>query len=208
MLDANGFVLFTGALNKLVALGVREQRGDHAHRARGVLHVDRRPAVVLLDFHRRVRLGGGRAANQQRNGEALTLHLLRHVNHLVQRRGDQPGEANQVSIHFARGLEDFIRRDHHAKVDNLVVIALQHHADDVLADVVHVALHGGDDHFAVAGAFLFAGFDKRFQVRHGLLHHARGFHHLRQEHFALAEQIAHHVHAVHQRPFDHFNRAG
>jgi hypothetical protein len=112
------------------------------------------------------------------------------------------------SAFTSRGFEDFIRRDHHAKIDNFVVITLQHHADDVLADVVHVALHGGDDHLAVAGAFLFAGFDKRFQVGHRLLHHAGGFHHLRQEHFALAEQIADHVHAVHQRPFDHLNRAG
>ena len=208
VLDANGFVLFAGALNKLVALCVGEQRGDHAHRARGVLHVDRRAAVVLLDFHRRVRFRGGRPANQQWNGEALSLHLFCHVDHFVQRRRNQPGEANQVSIHFARGLEDFVRRDHHAKVDNFVVITLQHYADDILADVVHVALHGGDNHLAVAGAFLFAGFDVGLKIRYRLLHHASGFHHLRQEHLALAEQIADHVHAVHQRAFDHLNRAG
>ena len=44
-------------------------------------------------------------------------------------------------------------------------------------------------------------------MRHGLLHHAGGFHHLRQEHFAGAEQIAHHAHAGHQRAFDHQQRA-
>ena len=43
-------------------------------------------------------------------------------------------------------------------------------------------------------------------MRHGLLHHARGFDHLRQEHFAFAEQIADDVHAVHQRAFDHLDR--
>ena len=41
---------------------------------------------------------------------------------------------------------------------------------------------------------------------HGLLHHARRFHHLGQEHLARAEQIADHVHAVHQRAFDDLNR--
>jgi hypothetical protein len=40
----------------------------------------------------------------------------------------------------------------------------------------------------------------------GLLHHAGGFHHLRQEHLARAEQVADDVHAVHQRAFDHLQR--
>ena len=71
---------------------------------------------------------------------------------------------------------------------------------------MHVALHGGDNHFTVAGALLFAGFNKRFQIRHRLLHDAGRFHHLRQEHFAFAEQVAHHVHTVHQRPFDNLDR--
>ncbi|MNE41032.1 hypothetical protein D3C80_1350810 [compost metagenome] len=72
---------------------------------------------------------------------------------------------------------------------------------------MHIALHGGDHHLAVAGTFFFAGLNVRLEIGHGLLHHTRGFHHLRQEHFPLAEQIAHHVHAIHQRPFNHFNRA-
>ena len=35
-------------------------------------------------------------------------------------------------------------------------------------------------------------------------HHAGGFHHLGKEHFARAEEVTDHAHAVHQRPFDHF----
>ena len=46
------------------------------------------------------------------------------------------------------------------------------------------------------------------QKRDRLLHHARGFHHLRQEHLARAEQIADHVHARHQRALDHIERPG
>ena len=145
-------------------------------------------------------------ANQQRNGKALAFHLFRHVNHLVQRRGNQPGEANQVGIHFAGGFEDFIRRHHHAKIDNFVVIALQHHANDIFTDVVDVAFHGRNDHLAVAGALFLAGFNIRFQIGDRLFHHAGRLYHLRQEHFAFAEQIADHVHAVHQRAFNHFYR--
>ena len=40
----------------------------------------------------------------------------------------------------SRGRQDFRRRNHHAKIDNLVIVAGKHHADDILANVVHVAL--------------------------------------------------------------------
>ena len=41
------------------------------------------------------------------------------------------------------------------------------------------------------------------QMRDGLFHHARAFHHLGQKHFASPEQIANHVHAAHQRAFNY-----
>jgi hypothetical protein len=45
----------------------------------------------------------------------------------------------------------FCRRHHHAEIDHLVIVALQHDADDVLADVVHVALDGGQHDLAGGG---------------------------------------------------------
>ena len=42
-------------------------------------------------------------------------------------------------------------------------------------------------------------------MRHGLLHYPGALDHLGQEHLAVTEQIADHVHASHQRTFDHFN---
>ncbi len=41
---------------------------------------------------------------------------------------------------------------------------------------------------------------------HRLLHDARALHHLRQEHLALAEEVADDIHAGHQRAFDHVQR--
>ena len=41
---------------------------------------------------------------------------------------------------LARRLQDLRRRHHDAEVDDLVIVAGQHDADDVLADVVDVAL--------------------------------------------------------------------
>ena len=40
---------------------------------------------------------------------------------------------------------------------------------------------------------------------HGLFHNPGRFHHLGQKHLARSKQITHHVHAIHQRAFDHFN---
>src|SRR5690606_37957375 len=106
------------------------------------------------------------------------------------------------------GLEDLVRGHHHAQVDDVVAVATQHHADDVLADVMHVALDRGHEDLAL-GFRLIALFrlDEGNQVRHGLLHHAGGLDHLRQEHLARAEQVADHVHATHQRAFDHLDGA-
>ena len=103
-----------------------------------------------------------------------------------------------------RLVQDAVGRDHDAQVDHLVVVALQDDADDVLADVVHVALDGGHQHLAgrLAGLAVLLGLHERHQPGHRLLHHPGRLDHLRQEHLAGAEQVADHVHAVHQRAFD------
>ena len=131
------------------------------------------------------------------------------MHHLLQRRGDQPGQADHIGALLARRLEDLVRRHHDAEIDDLVVVALQHDADDVLADVVHVALDGGHHDTAARGghpAPLLLRLDEGQQMGDRLLHDAGALDHLGQEHLARAEQIADHVHAVHQRPLDDVER--
>ena len=109
-----------------------------------------------------------------------------------------------------RGLQNLLRRHHDAEIDHVVVVALEHDADDVLADVVHVALDCGEHDLAVrrgVRASVAVLLHERHQMGDGLLHHARRLDHLRQEHPSRAEQIADDVHAVHQRAFDHRERA-
>ena len=48
--------------------------------------------------------------------------------------------------------------------------------------------------------------DEGHEVSDRLLHHAGALDHLRQEHLAGAEQVADHVHAVHERSLDHGER--
>src|SRR6185437_2308378 len=104
-------------------------------------------------------------------------------------------------------LENLLARHHHSQIDDLVVVALQDDADDILTDIVDIALHGCDHDSSVAarGAVL-ALLDERDQMGYRPLHHACAFHDLRQEHLARAEQIADDVHAIHQRAFDDLQR--
>ena len=122
-----------------------------------------------------------------------------------------PEDPDQVGLLAPGGVEDLRRRHHDAEIDHLEVVAAQHHTHDVLADVVHIALHrGGDD---LAGGFgrpparALLLLDEGHEMGDRLLHHAGALDHLRQEHLAGAEEVADHVHAVHQRPLDHVERA-
>ena len=137
------------------------------------------------------------------------MHLRRHKHHLVERRRDQAAEADDVGLVVDGGLQDLVGRHHHAEVDHLVVVAAEHDADDVLADVVDVAFDGGHDQLALGLARaaaglerLLLGFHERLEIGDRPLHRAGALDHLRQEHLAGAEQLADDLHAVHQRSFD------
>ncbi len=122
-----------------------------------------------------------------------------------------PDRPIDVGVVLARRREDLLRRHHDAEVDDVEVVALEHDADDVLADVVHVALdrrhddRGPSDCAAMPDAAFSASMNG-IEVRDRLLHHARALHDLRQEHLARAEEVADDVHPVHQRAFDHLDR--
>ena len=183
-------VLGRGLGGETVVLGGRKQGRDHAYRPAGVEDVGGGArGVGRGDLHRRVGLGGGGAADQQGHVEAPPLHLRGDEDHLVQARGDQARQADHVHLQAHGLVEDPVGRDHDAQVEDLVVVTLQDHADDVLADVVDVTLDGGHEDPAGALAFLAGalGLHEGQEPGHGLFHHPRGFHHLRQEHLARAE---------------------
>ena len=191
-------------------LVVGQQRRRDPDGAAGVEHVHGLAALVVgVDLDRGVDPARRRAADQQRDVETLALHLRGDVAHLVERRGDQAGEPDDRRPFGTRRLDDLVDRHHHAEVDHLVVVALQHDAHDVLADVVDVALDGRHHDLGrrrPRAQLVGLGVHVRKEMGDRLLHHPRRLHHLGKEHPSAAEQVADDVHAGHQRTLDHVER--
>ena len=152
----------------------RHQVRDHAGCAAGIGDVDDRSVVGGIDLQARVQPAGGGPTDQQGHLEPGALHLAGDPDHLVERRRDQAGQTDHVDVALARRLEDRLGGHHHTEVDDFVVRTAEHDADDVLADVVHVALHRGEQHGAGlrTGVLAALGLDERGEIGHGLLHHA------------------------------------
>jgi hypothetical protein len=104
---------------------------------------------------------------------------------------------------FFHGLDNCSGFYLHPEVDDLEIIALEHHGRYVLADVVNVAFHRGEDGAAFGGTFHGAVFEEWPQYIYGAVHGSRAFHHLRQEHLAAFEQGAYQLHALHQGVLHH-----
>jgi len=212
------FVVELGELGveRCALLWIEELRDD-VRSAGGVLHVhDGAALIVRLDAHGSVARAGGRAADEQGGLESLRLHLAGDVGHLVERRRNQAAQTDDVGALLSGRREDRLRGHHHAEVDDAVAVAAEHDADDVLADVVHVSLDGGEQHGpgavvavvdASRGPLGLVLLEVGVEERDGPLHRPCALHDLRQEHAAAAEEVADDVHAIHQRPFDDVERA-
>ena len=155
------------------------------------------------NLHRGMNAAGRRAADQQGNVQSGPVHFLGHVGHLGQGRSDQPTEPDDVHLLLPGCFDDPFHGNHHAQIYDLVVVAAQHHGHDVLADVMHVALHCGHQHLAGRpDAPPLHGLQIGIKHRHGLFHDPGRPDHLGQEHLARPEQVADLVQPGHQGSFD------
>ena len=154
-----------------------------------------------------MQLAGGGAAYHHGYVQAGVVHLVHHAHHLLQAGGDESAQSYQVHLLFDGFPHDLRGGHHHAHIDDLVVVAGHHHGHDVLAYVVHIAFHGGQQYLArFLAVAVAAGLDIGLQDAHGLFHGAGGLHHLRQKHLAASEEVAHQVHALHEGAFDDAHR--
>ena len=197
----------TGQVCRLLLL--REQGRRDTDGARGVGDIDGAVFVLGIDLDGSVRFRGRRSANQQRDREALACHLFRDMHHLVERWRDQSRETDDIDLLGACGLEDLLGRHHDAKIDDLVVVALEHDSDDVLADIVYISLDGRHEDLALgldcAAGFL--GLEIGFEPGDRFLHDACRLDDLRQKHLAVTEEVADDIHAIHERSLDDEDRA-
>ena len=190
----------------LAVVGVHQSL-RHKRVLRRVLHPHHDAAVHGRNLQSHVHLGGSSAAHHDRQVKPRVLHLCSHVHHLLQTRRYKSAQSDHVNLFSHSLLHNLLCRHHHSEVNHLVVVTRHNHIYNVLADVVHVALHGSHEHLASCRcAFLLVSLDVRLQYRHRLLHGARCLYDLRQEHFATTEEFAHLVHARHERTLYYVHR--
>ena len=94
---------------------------------------------------------------------------------------------------FLSGAQNFVDRLLDAEVYRLEAVVAENNVDQVLADVVNIALHGGQHNGALAR--LLRAFHVRFEVRDCGFHHFRALQHERKLHLSGGEQFAHGAHA-------------
>ena len=132
-----------------VATAAALDRHQRVHQPQALERVPRVAHVAVVDLGQvvlDVRPGQRGAAEQHRValGDAARVHLLEVLLHHHGRLHQQPGHADDVGLVLLRGVED--RRDRllDAEVDDGVAVVGQDDVDQVLADVVHVALDRGE----------------------------------------------------------------
>ena len=128
--------------------------------------------------------------------DAVLLQRVDHDLHVGHGRGQQRRHAEDVRLVLLERVQVLLDRVVDAEVDDLEAGAFQHHRDQVLADVVDVALDRADHHLADLGR---AGLgQQRAQDRHAALHRVGGQQHLGHEQDAVAEIDADDAHALDQ----------
>ena len=146
-------------------------------------------------------LGNGSTAHHNLHTvtNALLLGQLYHLGHYVHGGGQQSGAADDLAVLLLSGLNEGLGGDVGAQVNNFQALAFQHHLDQVLADVVQVALDGAD---ADAAGGLHALSSQQGLEQSGALAHSAGSNqNFGNEHFVVLELFADDVHAVQQTLF-------
>ena len=150
-----------------------------------------------------MQLARGGSAYHYRGVQTCRAQRLGHIDHFFKAGRNQSAKANDVHLLLYGFLYDFFGRNHNAHIDNLVIVASHDDCHDILTNVVNIALDCGQQHLAgFRRVARLLRLDIGIEYCHRLLHRAGCLHHLREEHLALAEQVAHDIHAGHKRSFD------
>ena len=185
---------FVGFLNR-----VRQRQAGH-----GVRGVGHQPVVLRRDAQAGEAVGERRAADQHRHRHAIGAEVAHRLHHHLRRLHQQARQPDDVRAVLPVGFYQVLRRHLDAQVDDLVAVVGQDDFDQVLADVVNVALDRCQHHAALEGAF--DALHVRLQVVDGELHGLRRLQHLGHDELVGVELAAYLGHAVHQRAVDNLQR--
>ncbi len=203
-----GLLLERGDIS-LPHLGVEQTRCEQRI-LRGVSYMYHGPFIPRVNLKRGVQTRSGRSAHHQRYMQPGLAHLLGHMGHLVERRGNEARQTHYIGPLSQSGLHNSLGRHHHTKVYHLIVVAGQHYRHYILAYVMHITLHCGKEHLAAlacrGGRHTLAAVYLGLQYGHRALHGAGGLDHLGQKHLAFAKQGAHPVHPLHERTVNNGHR--
>ena len=156
--------------DKVFAPGVLAEQVGQVEALHGVLGIQhRRVAIGGGDLRRREALRQCRTAHQDWGPHSGFPQVLRRQHHLLGRFDQQSRQADGVRLLGAVRFDELLRQDLDAQIDDLETIVAQDDVHQILADVMHVALHGGQDDLALQAALAF--FQVGLQVRHRRLHH-------------------------------------
>ena len=105
-----------------------------------------------------------------------------------------------MRLMFARSIHNFDQRHFDAQIDHAIAVIGQDDIHQILADIMHIALHRAQHD----GAFFLAldTFHIGFEIGNGGLHGFRRLQHEGKLHLAGAEKLPHHLHAIQQNIID------
>ena len=145
----------------------------------------------------------GRPADEHREGQPAALQLVDDETHLLAGGDQQRTETDGVGVGFDGTVDDGIGGNLLAEVNDLVAVVGEDGFDQVLADVVHVAVNGGQHKSALGNTFFFL--QVVFQVRDGFLHHLGGLEHEGQDELTGAEFVADLFHGGQEDAVEHLD---
>ena len=152
---------------------------------------------------------GSGTTNHDGDVETSLAQFFSHMDHLLETGSDESREANHVDLLLNGPTDNLLSRHHHPQIDDLIAIACHDDTDDILADVMDIALDGSKEDFGATGrgagiaggSRLHGGLENLY----GLFHGTGRLHHLGEEHLSLSETTTHLVHTCHQRSLDDVN---
>ena len=138
----------------------------------------------------------GCAANEDGDFMSAAMQFIDDQRHLLGSGYQQRRQSNCGGICFNGFGDDRFRRDLLAEVNHGVAVVGENGLDEIFADVMHIAIDGGNDDRAFGDAFNFLKII--LKVVDGLLHYFGGLQYEGQDQFARAEFVTDFFHGGEQ----------